>query len=49
MFTFETLAVRSAVRVAVSDGPDARTLRELVGVVAANVELIERAWDGYFG
>ena len=38
-----------AVRVAVSDGLDARTLRELVGVVDANVELIERTWHEYFG
>ena len=38
-----------AVRVAVSDGLDARTLRELGGVVEQNVELIERTWHEYFG
>lgn len=41
--------LRPAVRVAGSDGLDARTLRELVGVVEANVELIERTWHEYFG
>jgi len=37
------------VRVAYNDGYDARTLRELLGVVIANKDRIVRAWDGYFG
>ena len=41
--------LRPAVRVAGSDGLDARTLRELGGVVDQNVELIERTWREYFG
>jgi hypothetical protein len=36
------------VRVARSDGFDARILRELVGVVEENKELIERSWNEYF-
>ena len=40
--------LRPAMRVALSDGLDARTLRELTGVVEQNVELIERTWDEYF-
>jgi hypothetical protein len=31
-----------------SDGFDARTLRELRGVVTANKELIERTWNEHF-
>ena len=31
-----------------SDGFDARTLRELQGVVSANKELIERTWNEHF-
>ena len=37
------------VTVAYNDGYDARTLRRLWGVVAANRERIERAWNEYFG
>jgi len=37
------------VSVAYNDGYDARTLRELLETVTANRDLIERAWDGYFG
>lgn len=37
------------VRVAVSYGFDAGTLRELVEVAQANQVLIERAWHDYFG
>ena len=37
------------VRVASSDGFDARTLRELVEVAQANREMIERTWHDYFG
>lgn len=36
------------VRVAVSDGLDARTLRELTRVVEQNAELIERTWHEHF-
>lgn len=31
-----------------SDGFDARTLRELHGIVTANKELIERSWNEHF-
>ena len=31
-----------------SDGFDARTLRELQGVVTANKQLIERSWNEHF-
>lgn len=37
------------VTVATSYGFDAATLRELVGVARSHRELIERAWDEYFG
>jgi len=37
-----------AVRLADSEGFDARTLRELCEVVTANRELIEGAWDEHF-
>lgn len=37
------------VQLAYNDGYDARTLRQLVGIVATNRERIERAWDEYFG
>lgn len=40
--------LKPAVRVAMSDGLDARTLRELAEVVEQNVELIERTWHEYF-
>ena len=31
-----------------SDGFDARTLRELLGVVTSSKELIERTWNEHF-
>jgi hypothetical protein len=37
------------VGVARSSGFDARTLRDLAGIVAANTGLIEKAWNEYFG
>lgn len=37
------------VSLAYNDGYDARTLRELIGIVRANRELIVRVWDEYFG
>ena len=37
------------VAVAQSAGFDARTLRRIAGLVAANRERIERAWHDYFG
>jgi hypothetical protein len=33
----------------ISDGFDARTLRELDKIVEDNAELIERAWNEHFG
>ena len=36
------------VRVAYNDGYDACTLRELLGIVEANRDRIERAWDEFF-
>jgi hypothetical protein len=41
--------VRPNVRVAYNDGYDARTLRELLEIVEANRERIERAWNDFFG
>ena len=41
--------LRPEVSVAYNDGYDARTLHRLWGVVAANRERIERAWNEYFG
>jgi len=40
--------VRPEVRVADSDGFDARALLELTRVVEQNVDLIERAWNEHF-
>lgn len=37
------------VRLARNDGFDARTLRDLLGVVEANKVVFEEAWHGYFG
>ena len=36
------------VRVAYNDGYDARTLRELLEIVEANKDRIERAWNEFF-
>jgi hypothetical protein len=36
------------VRLAINDGFDARTLRELTQVVEQNADLIERLWNDYF-
>jgi hypothetical protein len=36
------------VRVAYNDGYDARALRELLGIVEANRDRIERAWNEFF-
>ena len=36
------------VHVAYNDGCDARTLRELMEMIAANRNRIERAWNGFF-
>ena len=36
------------INLADSDGFDARTLRELHGIVTANKELIERSWNEHF-
>ena len=41
--------VKPEVRVAYNDGYDARTLRELLEIVEKNLELIERAWNEFFG
>ncbi len=40
--------LKPAVRVGFCDGIDARTLRELSGVVEQNLDLIERTWNEYF-
>jgi hypothetical protein len=37
------------VQVAYNDGYDARTLRQLLGMVSANKDRIERAWNEFFG
>jgi hypothetical protein len=36
------------VQVAYNDGYDARTLRELLGIVESNRDRIERAWNEFF-
>ena len=36
------------VRVAYNDGYDARTLRELLELVEANKDKVERAWNEFF-
>ena len=40
--------LQPSVQLADSVGYDARTLRELLGVVAANRDTIERAWHEHF-
>ena len=40
--------IKPLVRVAQSDGIDARTLRELAEVVEQNIDLIERKWNEHF-
>jgi hypothetical protein len=37
------------VSLAYNEGYNARTLRELLGIVERNRNLIERAWNEYFG
>jgi hypothetical protein len=37
------------IRVAYNDGYDARTLRELTGIIRFHKRQIERAWNEYFG
>ncbi|TIC78490.1 DUF4160 domain-containing protein [Crenobacter intestini] len=37
------------VQLARNDGFDARTLKELAAVVQENRDLLERAWNDYFG
>jgi Domain of unknown function (DUF4160) len=41
--------MKPEVRVAYNDGYNARTLRELLGIVEAQRETIERAWNEFFG
>ncbi len=41
--------LKPLVRLADSDGFNARTLNELLGVVQDNAVLIERSWDEHFG
>jgi hypothetical protein len=41
--------LKPVAQLADSDGLDARTLKELLGVVEQNVELIERTWNEHFG
>jgi hypothetical protein len=41
--------VKPEVKLAYNDGYDARTLRELMEIVANNKERIERAWNEFFG
>ena len=42
------LWIQPAVRVANSDGFDARTLREITGVATQNAALIMKAWNEHF-
>lgn len=41
--------LRPEVHLAYNDGYTARILRELAGIVVANRDRIERAWNEYFG
>lgn len=41
--------LRPEVSLAYNDGYDARTLRELLGLVQQNREVLERAWNEFFG
>jgi len=41
--------LRPELRVAYNDGYDARTLREVLEIVASNRDRIERAWNEFFG
>ena len=41
--------LKPAVKVAYNDGYDARTLRELLALVEAHKQQIERAWNEFFG
>jgi hypothetical protein len=40
--------IEPTVSVAYNDGFDAKTLRQLLGIVVANSNRIERAWHDYF-
>ena len=40
--------IRPEIAIAYNDGFNARTLRELLSVVEANREHIERAWNAFF-
>ncbi len=40
--------LRPEVRVAYNDGFDARSLRELLSIIEANRDLVERAWNEFF-
>jgi hypothetical protein len=37
------------VNLAYNEGHDSRTLREILGMVESNKDLIERAWNEFFG
>lgn len=41
--------LRPEVRVAYNDGFNAKTLRELLGLIEASRERIEKAWNSFFG
>ena len=41
--------ISPVVRIAHNDGFNARPLREVAGLIEANQERIEEAWDGHFG
>lgn len=41
--------LRPEILLAYNDGCDARTLRQLLAIIEANRERIERAWNEYFG
>ncbi len=41
--------LRPPVSLAYNDGFNAKTLRELINLVEANRELIEKAWNDFFG
>ena len=50
MFTSSrAIALRPEVRVAYNDGFNATILRELLGLIEASRERIEKAWNSFFG
>lgn len=41
--------LKPVIQLARNDGFDARTLRELIAIIEGNKDLLEGAWNDYFG